>query len=89
FEYLHVEINIISGILLLACSHNPEHLTFLLPVQIFVKLIALIIELIIYLLLASTDDLPTLGVIYSFISIAETVYCLLVIFSFFQKLEKW
>ncbi|XP_034473811.1 uncharacterized protein LOC117781177 [Drosophila innubila] len=86
--FLHDEVSIIAGVLLLASSHNPENLTFLLPIHMFVKLAALIIELIFYLLLASSNDLNTITAIYSFISIFATVYCLLVVFSFFQILDQ-
>ncbi|KAM8717938.1 hypothetical protein ACLKA7_004614 [Drosophila subpalustris] len=86
--FLKDQIKIISGILLLASSHNPDNLAYLLPIHIVVKLTGLIIELTFYLMLASTDDLENKMIIYSFISIFITVYCLLVVYSFYQKLDQ-
>ncbi|XP_034473657.1 uncharacterized protein LOC117781048 isoform X2 [Drosophila innubila] len=71
--FLKDQINIVAGILLLASTHSPDNLAFLVPIHIFVKLTGLIIELLFYLLLASFDDLGDKMTVYSFTSIIVAI----------------
>ncbi|XP_062142628.1 uncharacterized protein LOC133850519 isoform X1 [Drosophila sulfurigaster albostrigata] len=85
--FLHNQFKILAGVLLLACAHNPQTMTFLLPLQIVVNLTSLIVELIFYLMLASNDLIGWIIAFFSFLSIGWSVYDVLVVYSFFQEMD--
>ncbi|XP_023173383.1 uncharacterized protein LOC111601147 isoform X2 [Drosophila hydei] len=72
--FLQSQINIIAGIVLLAVTFN-----------IVVKLSSLIIELVFYLLLTSSDLSNNIMFAYSLGSIIINLYFVIVIFSFYHE----
>ncbi|XP_023173382.1 uncharacterized protein LOC111601147 isoform X1 [Drosophila hydei] len=83
--FLQSQINIIAGIVLLAVTFNPHLLNYMLPIQIVVKLSSLIIELVFYLLLTSSDLSNNIMFAYSLGSIIINLYFVIVIFSFYHE----